>query len=762
MPRALDVLFPLPLDALTYLEPLSGAQIALGQRVVVPWHGGAKVGVVVGERDVDPGRGLELRHAIGALDAGPWLRPWAVTALGVVARASGVPSGLVLATLTPPGFAPELDHLARLRDEAAGLLAEPDVAGSLAGAPAIGEWVPAESVPAATLELLRRQGLVDERVAERPRLRRVLVPVRGPDAALAGARSGNQRAALELLLELGSADSAAALARDAGVGESAVRTLVTKGYAEYAEVPVEPPAILLEDGAAPRLPSVPDSVVPPEGGGAVTGGTRLERLAAVVPLLRADLAAGRSAVVIAPEVAQAAEAAGALARELPVQYLTGGFEEESRRRAWAELPEVGPAVVVGTFTALLAPVVELGRVVLLDASSGSYKLLSGARTQVARIAKQLALAADVPLTRTDVVVTPETLQSLEEGSLRSLPLPDLRLHVADMRESSNWPLHPDLLLTLRQVAERGRQAVVMAPRRGFSGAYGCRACGWSAPCPNCDLTLRYHQRDHRLRCHQCGHDEGLPEVCPACGSAELEPLKGAGTEWIAGQLARSLEGVSVLRYDSDQRDDVSALVEGEPGVIVGTTAALRLPRLPNLSLLAVASFESHLFQADYRAEEEALRTLLSLAELAPKRRTLLLVQSFVPDHEVLTALGAEAREAAVEVLVGRQLERRKRFGYPPFTTLAKVQLAAKDRAAASEAAAKAADALLLAGALEGEVLGPEAAPVERLRGRYSFQLLLRAEDETRMERLLAALPRRYAGATLRIDVDPRELGELLD
>lgn len=139
--------------------------------------------------------------------------PWAVTSLGVVARAAGVPSGLVLATLALPGFAPELDHVVRLRDEAAALLAEAEVSDAALRVPEVGEWVPAESVPAATLELLRRQGLVDERVTERSRKRRVLVALRPPDAALAGARAANQRAALDLLLELGSADSAAALAR---------------------------------------------------------------------------------------------------------------------------------------------------------------------------------------------------------------------------------------------------------------------------------------------------------------------------------------------------------------------------------------------------------------------------------------------------------------------------------------------------------------------------------------------------------------------
>lgn len=759
VPRALDVLFPLPLGALTYQEPLSGGRIGLGQRVVAPWHGGTKVGVTVAERDVDPGRGLELKHLVGALEAEAWLRPWALTAIDVVARTSGLPSGLVLATLALPGFAPDLEHVVRAHPEAAELLVEE----GMSGLPELGEWLPADAVPASVLDLLRRQGLVDERVAERLRTRRVLVPVAAPDAGLAAKRSANQRAALELLHEVGSAESAAALARDAGVSESAVRNLVAKGYAAYADVPVEAPAILIEPGEEGlALEDVPAAAVPPAEGGAVVGGTRGQRLAAVAPLLHADFAAGRSAIVIAPELAQAAAAAAALARELPVQYLTGGFDEASRRRAWAELSGIGPTVVVGTFAALLAPVADLGRVVLLDAGSGSYKLLSGSRSHVARLAAQVARAASVPLTRTDVALSPDVLHSLDAGALRSLPLPDFRLHVADMRESSGWPIHPDLQLTLGQVAERGRQAVVLAPRRGFSGAFGCRSCGWSAPCPNCDLTLRFHQRDGRLRCHQCGHEESLPDVCPNCASEELEPLKGAGTEWIVGQLAKALPGVQVLRYDRDHRDDLGGLYAGQPGVIVGTTAVLRLAPLPHLSLLAVTSFEAQLFQADYRAEEEALRTLLQLIELAPPRRTLLVVQSFVPDHDVLEALASDSREAAVTVLVGRQLERRRRFGYPPFTTLAKVQFAGKDRTAAREAAAKAADALLLSGARDGEVLGPEAAPIERLKGRYSFNLLLRAEDETRMESLLATLPRRFPGATVRIDVDPRELGELLD
>src|SRR5690606_22397781 len=126
-----------------------------------------------------------------------------------------------------------------------------------------------------------------------------------------------------------------------------------------------------------------------------------------------------------------------------------------------------------------------------------------------------------------------------------------------------------------------------------------------------------------------------------------------------------------------------------------------------------------------------------------------------------TAVASEPPDAAVEVLLGKQLERRKRFGYPPFSTLAKVQVSARERNAAAAGAHSAADTLRLAGAEEGELLGPESAPIARVKGRYAYQLLLRAGSEARLETLLHALPRRLTQAKVAVDVDPSDVGELL-
>lgn len=768
VPSAIDVFLPLPIGQLTYLPPVVGRQgadaaatPAPGQRVVVPWQAGVRIGIVADVRTVDAGRGLELRHAVHTLDGRPWLTRAGLATIAHLARHSGVPAGLVLATLNPPGLHQELDHRVRLHPGALGYLNAMGATLAPADAPEAEDgWMPAGLVPAKGLEELRKQGLIDERALPVVATTRVLVPAREPDADLEGARRLAQRIALERLWEIGEAPSAAALAEEAEVGASAVRALVTKGYAEYVDVAAEEPPSSAPAPAATALPPV--GAIAPAGDGAVVGGTRLERLAALVPRLREDLSAGACAVVLAPETAMAAEAAAMLATALPTSLLTGEASDGARLRLWRDLPGAPPHVLVGTYLALLAPVEPLGRLVVLDAASPGYKLQAGSRTLVSKAARVTAKAAGARLTLLDLVAGPDLLARIPRGSRVDLPLPALRLHVADLNGSGNWPVHPDLTRTLRQVVDRERQALILAPRRGYSGSLGCSECGWQAPCPNCDLTLRYHRDEGVLRCHQCGHEERPPARCPACGSAGIGPLRGAGTQWVADQLRKSLGGFPVYRYDKDHRDDVGPLLTGAAGVVVGTHALLALPPLPELSLIGVTHFDTHLAAADFRAEEEATRTLLRLAELSGGRRPLMVVQTHSPEHELLAALAAPDPAAALEVLVGKQLARRKRFGYPPFASLAKLQFSARDRGSALAAAQAAADGLLTGGARADEVLGPASAPVERLKGRYLYQLLLRAADDVRLEELLARTPQRYPGARLATDVDPSDVGAFLD
>lgn len=747
MPRALDVLFPLPVPAFRYLAPYDDPEGPLGARVAVPWQGGWRVGVVVGAADVRGSAALELREAIAWLDRRPFLHPAAPALIEELAAYCGAPPGVVLAGLAPTGLRPEGRHELRA------------VAGAEGVALPADRWTPAERLAAAELDLYRKQGLVLERVLPvEPTVRR-LVPLRPADAALDGAPRANQRRALARLQELEAADSAAALARDADVPESAVRALVSKGYAAYEERPAPPPPLPGYPAGAPLPAPLAD---PPEGAAtAITGGLRRDRLATVLPQLRAHLARGESVLVLVPEGAFLEEAAAWLAPQLPVRTLSGELDDRQRARVWAELQEGGPALLLGTYLALLAPLERLGRIVVLEAGSGSYKLPSGARLFVPAAAERLARASGAALTLCDVLLTPEMALAAPPEARRALPVVRQRLHVSDL-SAGGWPLGADLAQVLRQVRDRGRQAVLLSPRRGFSAALGCEACGHVMECPHCDLPLRFHREERRLRCHQCGHAEPPPDACPECGAAALMPLRGAGTQWIASAVRRLLGDFPVHRFDRDQRDDLAPLHAGEPGVLVATTAVLRQPPLPDVALLAVTLLDTHLSLSDFRAEEEALRFLLQLPELAPERRPLTLLQTFQPEHALLEALRADDLDAALEGFVERTLERRRAFGYPPHAHLGKVQVSARDRASAAGVAERVAGALRAAGAAEEEVLGPTPAPVARLRGQVVYQVFVRAREEARFLELLASVPARGAGAKVRVDVDPRDVVEFLE
>lgn len=750
MPRVAEVLLPLPLAPLSYLVPFETAAGPVGGRVVVPWQGGLRTGLCVGLREASAAESLDLRELIAWLDTEPWFAAGAVQLLADLAEHTAAPQGLLLTALAPVGFTGDLVHELRA-------LAETGVADLDAG-----DWLAAERLDAALIEELRGQGLLAERVAERPRTVTRLVAVDAgmrDESELEGAARTAQRNALAELRR-GDAASAAELARRAGVSESPVRALVTKGFAEYRELPAPEPELPLPLPATLESSVVQPPRPTPERPLAVAGGLRRDRLAALLPLLQADLAAGRSPLILAPEVAWLEEAVAQLLPHAPVLMLSGAMDDARRARFWREAASGVPRIVAGTYPALLAPLPDPGTLVVLESAATSWKLPSGARLFVPAAARRLAALAARPLVLTEVTENAE----LRAGSADIFRLPGVaqRIHVSDLNHASGWPLDADLVRVLRQVAERGRQAVVLSSRRGFSGALSCRDCGAQVQCPHCDLPLRYHRAGGRLRCHQCGFDQALPRECSECGGSEFAPTRAAGTQWLADTVAGVAPGLPVLRFDGDRQDDLAPLYAGEPGVLVATVAALRRPPLPNVSLIAVALFDAHAGMSDFRAGEATLRLLLQLPELTTQRRPLTVIQTFQPQNRVLTVLTADDQAAALDAFVTETCERRAAFGYPPYALLARAEISARTQPAAESAAERLAGTLRAAGAMPEEVLGPTPAPVARVRGRFVQHLLLRSRDDNRFRWLLGQVPRGGDGARVRLDVDPRDVGATLE
>lgn len=842
MPRCLQVLLPLPLPAFDFLPPFSVAtdvsDDAIGQRVVVPWQQGVRIGIVTGIAEVRATEALSLREAVAFLDDAPFVAATGIALISQLAEHTLLPAGVILRDLLPYGLSVPLNHEVRL-------VAGADVTG-LALPEGLTDWQPAEAVAASEVDFLRRQGLLEERAHVQPAMTTRLLFV--ADAGVEpDALTDKQKRALEHLQDVGSVASAAALARAVNVSAGVVRGLINKGLARYQEVlaPLEPlpdypPEPLTVSVSIKNLHA---NIV------SIAGGVRRQRLAALLPVLEHFIEHAQQALVLAPEHTFIQETVRALGAHLPVLTLSGDLSERQRQQVWQQVQQGTPCVLVGSHLALLAPFVSLAGVVVLEEGSSSYKLFAGSRLFVPRAAQMLAQLADCPLWLADVVPSARTAWQLRQAEQlspisfqRDIPQQDSfqqdsfqqdksqqdksqqdksqqdksqqdnrtaqalnlsrvipRAHVVDLNTAHNYPLSADLIRVLKQVAERKRQAILLAPRRGFSAALRCQQCGYIVTASHCDcaLPLRYHQRGRLLRCHQCQYEQPAPGLCPNCESDALLPARAAGTEWVAEQVKRFVPEVDTYVLERGQTDDLSALDEGAPGVLISTTAIFRRAPLPNVSLIGLTLLDTLFSTADFRSDEVAYRSLCNLAELAPQRRPLVLVQTFQPEHPVMHAwLNAESNVelnaelnaglnadradasnmnagevnalAADAVNVNQRdtfmdaiLARRERYHYPPYAVLGKVQVSDRSADRAARAVTFLHDAVRTLGASDSELIGPMPAPVAHARGYYHHHLIIHTDTMNRLRDLLQPVRDYRGSAKVRWDVDPDDIGSLL-
>ncbi len=287
-----------------------------------------------------------------------------------------------------------------------------------------------------------------------------------------------------------------------------------------------------------------------------------------------------------------------------------------------------------------------------------------------------------------------------------------------------------LLDRIAEVLARGEQAMLFQNRRGFSPYVECRACGWTARCPHCNVTLTYHKRDGRLQCHYCGHAEPLPARCPACKAGEATPA-GFGTEKIEEELARLLPGARIERLDRDTATSESAyraiidrFESGQSDVLVGTQMITKGFDFARVSLVGILNADNLLFSPDFRAAERAFQLMTQVAGRAGRRDAAgeVVIQTSEPEHPVIRQVAAGDYEAMART----QLAERRAFAYPPYARLIRLTLRQRDRELLYRASAA------LAGALRGRfgrrAMGPVAPPVDRIREEYIVEFLLKIES----------------------------------
>jgi len=475
------------------------------------------------------------------------------------------------------------------------------------------------------------------------------------------------------------------------------------------------------------------------------------------------LACGRGAIVLVPEIALTPQALGRFRARFGerVAVLHSGLTEAERRDERERIASGEAPIVVGARSAVFAPVPKLGLVCVDEEHDASYKQESDPRYDARTVAAKRAALEGAVAVYGSATPRPESwerLERLELGGRLAGPLPPVR--IVDLRREAGYPLSAPLLAELGKLADRGGKAILLLNRRGVAPALHCRACGLTFRCPACDVSLTLHA-DGRLHCHHCGRREAAPELCPACGAAEVARL-GAGTERLEAELAARLPELERFRLDADVTRHPGRLAETlgrfavcQRGVLLGTQMVAKGHHFEGVALAAVVDADTAIGLPDFRAEERTFQLVTQLAGRsgrdAPGR---VLVQTYQPDAR---PIALAARHAVEEFLAG-ELERRRELGYPPFRHLVRVAVSGPAAAAPARLLAELRAELTRAEG-DAELLGP--APLLRLRGRHRAQLLAKTEAPravaSHAARLLAAAApaMRRDGLTVSVDVDPQ-------
>jgi primosomal protein N' (replication factor Y) len=488
---------------------------------------------------------------------------------------------------------------------------------------------------------------------------------------------------------------------------------------------------------------------------------------------------GRGALVLVPEIALTPQLVARFRARFgnAVAVLHSALAEGDRHRMWTQLRAGELRVAIGARSALFAPVQDIGLIVVDEEHDGSFKQEEGVRYHARDMALLRAHRAGAVAILGSATPSAEAMALVRRGKLTQLGLPERAtqatlptVEIIDLKRIGAGP-SGDRLLSLplhraiEHALEAGEQTIIFLNRRGFAPAVVCEACGVALSCKLCSVALTYHRRaGGRLQCHYCDFSSALPSRCTECGKGELS-LEGLGTEKLEATLATAFPKARVARLDRDVASGVrSAKVldrmrSGEVDILVGTQMVTKGHDLPKVTVVGVVNADTALSMPDFRAAERGFQLLVQVAGRAGRHSLpgKVLIQTRDPNHPAIRF----AAHHDVAGFLAHEIADREEVGYPPFSRIALLRVDAVEEAQARQAAARFAAHARSCPEVEArqvQVLGPAAAPIARLRGRYRFRVFLRCPDRPPLRRVLAAmLPiKAKLGRKVRvaIDVDP--------
>ena len=746
------------LGTLAYSIPASlvGA-VTPGVRVRAPLGGGVVVGVVdrIGLRG-DRKRRPRLRDLRGVLDETPVLDAAGLELCRWIADYYVAPLGTVLKAALPPGLLG--GRAGRSGGEA-------------------GTGVRTERV----LRLVRELRTLTER--ER----------------LFG-RAHRQRELYETLESVGGQAAARHLTSQLGFSRSVLEGLVARGVAEFSQRevrrdpfagPVEPETPLTLTAAQAGVVAELDRLGATRAGAValLRGVTGSGKTVVYLDVLERQLERGRSGILLVPEIALTPQTVRRFRARFgdAVAVLHSSLSDGERFDAWRGLREGKKRIAIGPRSAVFAPVPKLGAIIVDEEHESSYKQSDVPRYHARSVAVMRARMEGCLCVLGSATPALESWENARAGRYHLLELDERvtghglpAVELVDLRATAGEeaPAEPRtgprifsrrLRDAIGARLERGEQTILFLNRRGYASFAECVACGHVWSCEACSVTLTYHRRRRQIVCHHCGSTAPAPERCDGCG-APSPRYAGVGTEQVERRVGELFPSAGIARMDLDttgskwaHAEILEAVRRREVDILLGTQMIAKGLDFPHVTLVGVINADVGLHLPDFRASERTFQLLEQVAGRAGRGATPgeVLVQTSRPGHHALTA-------AAAHDYVGfatRELDDRCEPGYPPHRRLANLVVSGEAESRVIDTAEEISEwtrALIRNRRLGGiEVIGPAPCPIDRLRRRWRWHFLLKADRAATLGGVLRFLGERRgqpgSGLRLEIDRDPEAL-----
>jgi primosomal protein N' (replication factor Y) (superfamily II helicase) len=808
------VALPVPLrTTFTYAVPEAlRAVVQPGSRVLVPFRKKSMVGVVVELAEHAP-RGTQIREIAKVLESVPALTPKLIEVAQWIARYYLAPVGEVFRAMMPPVTELRLEKEIVLTRAGHGAAENPGGGRASRGltedeksflekmkvktGPVRFSLAAKLGITGAALQGLQHRGLIEiqESLLGKKRKSQVVVAWKGmPDSGAEKLAEKEQNVRTLLETERGPLPLSQLL-KLTHVSRTSIERMLKDGLLESWEEPLDrsedpfdagytPPAHELNEEQERAMKAIRARFELGEFGvqllHGVTGSGKTE---VYLRSVQETLARGKTAIVLVPEIAltlwigrQCRAWFGAKFEGVAV--LHSGLTDVERAREWWRVRNGEARVVIGTRSAVFAPLEKLGLIIVDEEQESSYKQEEAPRyhgrdVAIVRAKMEGALAllgSATPSLETyhhgrDGKYELLTLASrVENRSLASVQIVDLREEFRQTNQTN--PISAALHGGIQDSLAAGTQALVLINRRGYSWSVLCRSCGVSVQCVNCSISMTYHKNRNRLECHYCGSVQQVPKQCPKCRSQYVY-FFGEGSEHLEERLRKEFPGARIARLDRDTartkrqyQETLGAFAAGALDILVGTQMLAKGHDFQRVTLVGAISTDSSLNLPDFRAAERTFQLLTQVAGRAGRGKLpgRVLVQTFYPEHYAIQDAVRQDYFAFFE----REMHFRRMMAYPPFTSLANVIVRNTNQEKAIRWSRQLSEYFSPNDGKGVRILGPATAPLARLKKEHRFQFLLKSPKRSLLTKLLTGAvaycdAQQIPQTAVLVDMDPLSL-----